>query len=239
MRADPKTSAKKDAWFIEGKDTNARPFSCSFIEFDGRGDYIDFNQHKAAWQKVKELAEKEKLLLVFYCHGWKNNSQSGDVVEFNEFLSRLSASPAVGGSNFNYRVHGIYLAWRGNLYHPYVDPATISGPNSLTERAFGEPIVDKDEHRWFRWTHYVRETLSYWGRRRAAEYKVSSVPIARSIYTCASLAKSIDKEQGRDRLASKCFLQSHAGASAAAGRSLDSEGSIATRGRAHGPSIDH
>jgi hypothetical protein len=34
--------------------------------------------------------------------------------------------------------------------------------------------------------------------RRAAENKVSSVAMARTIYTCASLVKSIDKQQKRD-----------------------------------------
>src|SRR4051812_43290776 len=104
-----KEVAPADACYIESLAKNGAPrFSCSFVEFDGRGDYIDFAQHGAAWGKVKELADAQKVLLVFYCHGWKNNSQSGDVVRFNEFLGRLAASPGVG--NLGYRVHGIYLS---------------------------------------------------------------------------------------------------------------------------------
>jgi len=186
------------SWYIESKPTNgASPVSCSFVEFDGRGDYIDFEQHTDAWVKVKELADKQKLLLVFYCHGWKNNSQSGDVAEFNEFLSRLSASPAVGP--FGYRVHGIFLSWRGNLYHPYVDKKAEDGAYLRTAKQFGEPILNPDHHRAFYWTSWLQEQLSYWSRRNAAEHKVSSVPIARTIYTCASLTKSIDKLKGRDK----------------------------------------
>lgn len=190
--------AAADSWYIESKPTNgAKPYSCSFVEFDGRGDYIDFSQHTAAWNKVKELAEAQKILLVFYCHGWKNNSQSGDVVEFNEFLGRLSASPTVRDPG--YRVHGIYLGWRGNLYPPYVGKEDGSEDNAYrrTAREFGVPIVSDDHHRRFYWTAWVPEQLSYWSRRNAAEHKVSSVPIARTIYTCASLAKSIDRDKGR------------------------------------------
>src|SRR5688572_6967265 len=190
--------AAADSWYIESKPTNGvPPFSCSFVEFDGRGDYIDFNQHAAAWNKVKELAEAQKILLVFYCHGWKNNSQSGDVVEFNEFLGRLAASPAVG--DFGYRVHGIYLGWRGNLYRPYVNKGNGSEDNGYRrmERDFGGPIVNADRHRRFYWTAWVQEQLSYWSRRNAAEHKVSSVPIARTIFTCASLAKAIDRNKDR------------------------------------------
>jgi hypothetical protein len=190
-----------ESWYIESIPVDgARPVSCSFVEFDGRGDYIDFNQHTAAWTKVKELAEAQKILLVLYCHGWKNNSQSGDVVAFNEFLGRLSRSPAVRDPG--YRVHGIYLGWRGNLYRPYVDKGEASANNAYrrTERDFGGPIVSTSYHRRFRWTAWVQEQLSYWSRRNAAEHKVSSVPIARTIFTCTSLAKAIDRHKGRTNL---------------------------------------
>jgi len=210
MRHDPKTHAKQDAWFIQGESKDpsgsATPFSCSFVEFDGRGDYIDFKQHTGAWRKVKELGSREKLLLVFYAHGWKNNSQSGDVAEFNEFLGRLAASPAV--KNFGYRVHGIYLGWRGNLYHPYVDKENPEGAYQRTANQFGEPIINAKHHRKFGWTAFVRENLSYWSRRRAAEHKVSSVPLARTVFTCATLAKSLDAQRPRAAGASELLHSS-------------------------------
>lgn len=198
-----------DSWYIEGKDENAQTFSCSFVEFDGRGDYIDFNQHRAAWTKVKELSDAQKILLVFYCHGWKNNSQSGDVLEFNEFLGRLSASPFVGAHG--YRVHGVYLSWRGNLYRPTVDKSDANAAFARTTNQFGEPIVNPKHHRRFSWTHKIPEALSYWGRRNAAEHKVSSVPIARTIFTCASLAKSMDRHKGREGLlqSSRVMVMGH------------------------------
>jgi len=77
------------AWYIESaaKD-GSKPFSCSFVEFDDRGDYLDFRQHRHAYMKIRDLAQKEKqrLMVLIYVHGWKNNAQSGDVVEFNNFL---------------------------------------------------------------------------------------------------------------------------------------------------------
>ena len=35
--------ANGDAWYIESKPSNeGLPYSCSFVEFDERGDYLDF-----------------------------------------------------------------------------------------------------------------------------------------------------------------------------------------------------
>src|SRR5689334_18937449 len=90
MRAAPSPGLPPgESWFIESEPTNETPVhSCSFVEFDGHGDYIDFKQHEHAWKKVEELANSQPLLLVTYCHGWKNNSQSTDVVKFTHFLGR-------------------------------------------------------------------------------------------------------------------------------------------------------
>ena len=183
-----------DSWFIESSAGGDTPVhSCSFVEFDGHGDYIDFHQHTEAWKKVQELASAQPLLLVLYCHGWRNNSQSFDVVKFVDFLGRLAARKAVAGQK--YRVHGVYLGWRGNLYHPYVDKNTQAFKDTM--KRFGGPVVSAKWHRRFAWTADLQEILSYWSRRRAAEHKVSSVPMARTVYTCATLVKSIDKEKQR------------------------------------------
>jgi len=81
----PATIKKADAWYIESVPApGQKPFSCSFVEFDERGDYLDFQQHRHAYTKIKELAQHgERVLVLIYVHGWKNNSQSGDAVEFN------------------------------------------------------------------------------------------------------------------------------------------------------------
>ena len=179
-----------ESWYIESTPQVDTPHSCSFVEFDGHGDYIDFKQHEHAWQTVKRLAEAQPLILVTYCHGWKNNSQSYDVVKFVDFLGRLAATT-------KYRVHGVYLGWRGNLYRPYVDTGTAATAYADTKERFGGPVVSTRWSRRHAWASRVQENFSYWSRRRAAEFKVSGVPMARTIYTCASLVKSIDKDKGR------------------------------------------
>ena len=185
-----------ESWYIQSSPADPKHVhSCSFVEFDGRGDYIDFEQHRHAWEKVGELARKQPLLLVLYCHGWKNNSQSSDVVKFNDFLGRLAASSAV--AKFQYRVHGVYLGWRGNLYRPHIEKDGEGSAYTRTSKLFGGPVVSPKWSRRFLKTAQLQENFSYWSRRRAAEDKVSSVPMARTVYTCASLVKSIDKENGR------------------------------------------
>lgn len=186
-----------ESWFVETAQDGAVPIhSCSFVEFDGHGDYIDFEQHEHAWRKVKELASKQPLLLVIYCHGWKNNSQSSDVVKFTDFLGRLAATTAV--ASFNYRVHGVYLGWRGNLYRPHVERDGETHAYANTTSRFGGPVVSPKWSRRFVWTAWLQENLSYWSRRRAAEHKVSSIPMARTVYTCATLVKSINRGQQRE-----------------------------------------
>lgn len=186
-----------ESWFIESQPTDgASLHSCSFVEFDGHGDYIDFEQHQHAWQKVGELARQQPLVLVIYCHGWKNNSQSSDVVKFCDFLGRLAATDAV--AKLGYRVHGVYLGWRGNVYRPHVEKDGETHAYSTTSQRFGGPVVSPRWNRRFRWTAWLQENFSYWSRRRAAEHKVSSVPMGRTVYTCASLVKSIDKDKKRD-----------------------------------------
>lgn len=186
-----------ESWYIESLPADgASLHSCSFVEFDGQGDYVDFKQHQHAWEKVGELAKQQPLLLVIYCHGWKNNSQSSDVVKFCDFLGRLASTSAV--DRFKYRVHGVFLGWRGNLYRPHIEKDGETHAYANTLKRFGSPVVSPKWSRRFVWTAWLQENFSYWSRRRAAEHKVSSVPMGRTVYTCASLVKSIDKDKGRN-----------------------------------------
>jgi hypothetical protein len=176
--------------YIEGKTPNGSTFSCSFVEFDERGDFLEFTQHKDCQRVISNLVEhSSRLLLVMYCHGWRNNSQSGDVTEFNAFLGRLAANEEVQKTGL--RVHGVYLGWRGNAFRPYVDESSECFKE--TQAAFGGPIVDKDFQRPFYWTGILPETFSYWNRKRAAEHRVSGLPMARAIFTYAGAAKGYGK----------------------------------------------
>jgi hypothetical protein len=175
-----------NAWYIESKNTSSKlPYSCSFVEFDERGDYLNFAQQQDSWRKIEEIAKAHRMLLVVYCHGWKNSAQSGDVVSFVHFLGRLAASQEISTKGF--RVHGLYLGWRGNQFRPYVDRNSEAFRD--TKREFGGPIVDQKYARKYDWTLAIPETLTYWSRKGAAEAKVSGVPIARTIFEAASAAK--------------------------------------------------
>lgn len=178
----PNNPSTATSSYIETR-SNEIHFSCSFVEFDERGDFLDFAQHKACTDKIEELGPKT--LTVIYCHGWKNNAQSADVLEFNSFLGKLAQSKDVKDAGI--RVHGVYLGWRGNLFRPYIDEK--SREYQETRTWYGAPIVDKAHHRTWFFPGVIPETFSYWSRKGAAEDHVSGLPIARAIFTYASAAK--------------------------------------------------
>lgn len=206
MRFSPSSSEGKvdpaKSWFVAGKAPNGAPVSCSFVEFDERGDFLEFNQHLDSQERLKDLVKAGRVLLVMYCHGWKNSSQSGDVADFNAFLVRLADSPEIQRRGL--RVHGIYLGWRGNAFRPYVDKSKENQSYQESVAAFGGPIVDEEHHRHFYWTGAIPETLSYWNRKRAAEHKVSGLPIARAIFTYAATAKGYGR-----KMDNRVFVMGH------------------------------
>jgi hypothetical protein len=190
MRFDPRSNEPAKSWYIEGNanpDGERVPLSCSFVEFDERGDFLDFAQHVACSDKLKKLAQEGQVLLVIYCHGWKNSSQSYDVVSFTAFLARLAANQEILGLKL--RVHGIYLGWRGNAFRPYVSKGAKSEVYQRTIAMFGKPIIDDHCHRKFWWTLWIPENLSYWNRKMAAEQRVAGLPLARAIFTYAGSVK--------------------------------------------------
>jgi hypothetical protein len=204
-KADPPASIPKgDAWYIEsGPVTNGKPTSCSFVEFDERGDYLDFQQHRHAYSKIRDLAQKgERLLVLIYVHGWKNNSQSGDVVRFNSFLQRIAASPFAREGGF--RVHGVYLAWRGNAF-PHALEQQHEQFAATTQAFGGEPIVNTRHARKLGFLYWAPEQLSYWSRKNAAEDKVSGVSLIRTIYTCGHTAR----RYGNTNTPNRVFLMGH------------------------------
>jgi hypothetical protein len=185
------TRAKADSWYVESvAKAGEKPFSCSFVEFDERGDYLDFRQHRDAYSRVRDLSENDRLLVIIYVHGWKNNSQSSDVVKFNDFLRQLSDTAVTHGQ---YRVHGIYLSWRGNAMKHSLD--TESQSFEKVSAAYNEPIVNvKYARNWLQTPFvWVPEQLSYWSRKNLAEDKVSGVALIRTIYSCGYAARRYGK----------------------------------------------
>jgi hypothetical protein len=205
-RSDPPVGVPKaQAWYIESTPVaGGKPASCSFIEFDERGNYLDFQQHRHGYTKLRELAQRgERLLVIIYVHGWKNNCQSGDVVRFNSFLLRIAASPYVKEGGF--RVHGVYLAWRGNAFPHAFDPRDEHF--TVTKQAFGgEPIVDMRRARGrYNFLYWVPEHLSYWSRKEAAEAKVTGFDLVRTVFTLGYTARRYSDTNGANRV----FLMGH------------------------------
>lgn len=187
------------AWYIESvKQADALQHSCSFIEFDERGDYLDFSQHRHAYEKVRSLAtENEHLIVVIFVHGWRNNAHSGNVVSFNEFLHQLSTFSDASG--VKHRVHGIYLSWRGGCLRHSLDQDELF--QQVTAR-FGQEIVDLGQAaRWGRFNDFL-ETFSYFDRKGVPEHLISGTSLSRTIFSCAHATK-------RDRPAAHVFLIGH------------------------------
>lgn len=125
-----------------------------------------------------------------YCHGWKNNSQSEDVIKFNSFLAKIASSEEVIKKGF--RVHGVYLSWRGNVVPPYIDKSDPFYKDCLTN--YGAPIVDQQFDRSSDWMGVLPENADFYNRQHAAEHLVSGLPMARAIFTYASTAKDYGRK---------------------------------------------
>ena len=173
------------SWYVESRGDGALPFSCSFVEFDERGDYLNFEQHRHAYQKILELtAGRRPLTVVVYVHGWRHSGQSYDVVSFNEFLRQLSQTTDSDGDRR--RVHGVYLAWRGASLRPAIPKDDTF---RRVERCFGGEIVDSTRRALFPYLNMAIETLSYWNRKGIPEYKFSATCISRTLFSCAFAAR--------------------------------------------------
>ena len=216
---------QRDADYIEGvSPTKKVPYSCSFVEFDEHGDYLKFQQHLDALAAIRSIQDADRttpMLVVIYCHGWKNNADSDDVVRFNLFLSHLAENiPLVQKDPAKpmLRVHGVYIAWRGSSFPSYLDTGSPDYRSMLNQFG-GQPIVNTHYTRSWEWTAWVPEQLSYWNRKSAAEYEVSGVPMARTIFECAYIAKRFDSmakeskgdedDRGLERVKSRVLLIGH------------------------------
>jgi hypothetical protein len=181
-------------WYIETPTRDyALPCSCSFVEYDERGDYLDFAQHRHAYQKIMQLAKEARpLTVVVYVHGWRHSGQSDNVIAFNEFLHQLAQAaedPATGidaERTFRRRVHGVYLAWRGaSLKHPIAVDKTFTAVTGY----YGGEIVDVKTRARVPLLNMLLESCSYFDRKSIPEHKFSGTGISRTIFSCALAAK--------------------------------------------------
>ncbi len=155
------------------------------MEFDERGDYLNFEQHRHAYERVGKLAgEKLPLTLVIFVHGWRHNGQSGNVLDFNQFLSQLAAGYDDAGEPR--RVHGIYLAWRGGVLRP-----TVKRDETFrkVKELYGGEIVDtRLAARWIN-LNRILESFSYFDRKSVPEHKFGGTSFSRTLFTLAFTAK--------------------------------------------------
>ena len=173
-------------------------YGCSFIEFDGKGGFLDFDQYTGAQQRLKKLKAHSNVLLVIYCHGWNNNSQSADVIRFMSFLRRLADSAYIQRKDLH--VEGVYLGWRGSQYLPVIAQADLSADPKLTQDFDGELLVDS------KWQlpgpigalMSPAKYLSYWSIKDRGEFHVSRVPLSRAVFGLAFTLKTPeDANRGR------------------------------------------
>ena len=189
----------KESYYIETAQTADPKFSCSFVEFDGKGDYLLFDQHEDAWKQTLRLAKDRAVLLVIYCHGWKNNSQSADVLRFNAFLCQLASTSWVRSGGF--RVHGVYLAWRGASMKPQPLGNEERALDEKLSTLFNGSVVDSRWAQWLpKWLSFLPAQLTYWGRKSAAENDVSGAPISRTIFSLGYLLKRHDAPERNHRV---------------------------------------
>lgn len=93
-------------------------YTIGFIEFDEQGDIKrsgpggqDVDPFDRILTDLRRTARTRKVLLVTYIHGWQNSTRSGDVNHFRQFLKGLADTQRLA----DYRVYGIYCAWRGDV----------------------------------------------------------------------------------------------------------------------------
>jgi hypothetical protein len=198
MESLPLTQAERS----QSTPSSPRTFTCSFIEFDERGDYLNFQQHSDEVKWIEDNTPPKSpdaapLFVVIYCHGWRHNSQSDDVVRFNDFLGRMSI--AQKSKSKPYRIHGIYLAWRGDSVKTKISPN--DGAYGRMAKLFGvtgndttqKQLIDPSQAVSNPWLDAPLEPFRLGGfffRKSVAESSASIVPIARTIFTIADTVKT-------------------------------------------------
>ena len=57
VEGDKPKSLGESSFIVSKKDPR---FSCSFVEFDGRGDFIDFKQHEDCYKQIREMLRRNQ-----------------------------------------------------------------------------------------------------------------------------------------------------------------------------------
>jgi hypothetical protein len=107
----------------------------SVIEFDDHGEFWDRAQLDYALGKIGAAQKDHGAIVITFMHGWNNNasrgnerSPDGNLFKFKALLERvaqLEAAGAAAGTGPARQVVGIYMAWRGQALHSWLNPLSF------------------------------------------------------------------------------------------------------------------
>jgi hypothetical protein len=177
---------------------------CAYIEFDEQGDYMDRNQLVDA---LKNIPTGPNRLIVFYAHGWQNNTRSADVAQFNALLAHLAHTLNEKAENQGHpkpwQIYGIYLGWRGALY----DPSSIYPPQPLNQTCSVDDILAKPTPNPYNTLASAPKQLTFWSRKDAAG-RFAGAPLLEAINMVSARARTLPPPPGTS-LETKTILIGH------------------------------
>ena len=184
---------------VEAKE---RRHTIAYIEFDEQGDYLDRNQLVDA---MREIPTGPNRLIVFYAHGWQNNTRSADVAQFNALLAHLSHTLNENDQKRGnpWQIFGVYLGWRGALY----DPSDIYPPQPLNQTCSVEDILRKPKPSPYNALASVPKQFTFWSRKDAAG-RFAGAPLLEAINMISSRARTLAPPPGTS-LETKTILIGH------------------------------
>ena len=176
----------------------------AYIEFDEQGDFLDRNQLVDALHNIPTGPNR---LVIFYCHGWQNNTRSGDVAQFNALLAHmahtLNEKKATPGNPAPWQVYGIYLGWRGAIY----DPSTIYPAQPFNQTCSLEALLKKPQNNPYNLLASAPKQLTFWSRKDAAG-RFAGSPLLEAINMISAHARTLPAPAGR-QLVTKTILIGH------------------------------
>jgi hypothetical protein len=166
--------------------TVKRRHTIAYIEFDEQGDYLDRNELVDAIRNIPVGANR---LIVFYAHGWENNTRSADVAQFNALLAHLAHTlnekSEKQGRGTPWEVYGIYLGWRGTLY----DPSDIYPAQPAYQLTSIDDILKKPQPSTFNTLASVPKQFTFWSRKDAAG-RFAGAPLLEAINMISARART-------------------------------------------------
>ena len=169
------------------KSTVKRSHTTAYIEFDEQGDFMDRNQLVDA---IRNIPTGPNRLIVFYAHGWQNNTRSADVAQFNALLAHLThtlnENAGNDGKPVPWQVYGIYLGWRGALYNPseYYPAQPLNQDCSVGD------ILKKPKPNYYNFFTSIPKQFTFWSRKNDAG-RFAGAPLLETINMISARARTM------------------------------------------------